>query len=107
MKSLLGSRIKELRKQYKLTLDDLAKTIGVERTYIWELENGRIKNPSFDKVLTIAKALGVGIEHLTDSAAPITNENVRHATFYRKMNELSEDDQNKLMQIVDAWAKNK
>ena len=39
MANLLGAKIKELRKEKGLTLEQLAELIGSGKSYIWELEN--------------------------------------------------------------------
>jgi len=41
-KEIIGKRIKILRKQHNLTLQELADKIGADRQYIWNIENGEI-----------------------------------------------------------------
>ena len=42
VKQHIGKLIKQHRLEQKLTQQDLATLIGVDRQYIWNLENGRI-----------------------------------------------------------------
>ncbi len=43
MANLLGAKIKELRKEKGLTLEQLAEIIGSGKSYIWDLENKGVK----------------------------------------------------------------
>ena len=59
----MENRIKEYRKQNKITQDDLAKVVGVTRQTIISLENGKY-NASLQLAHKIAKHFGVKIEDL-------------------------------------------
>ncbi|MGN0025450.1 MAG: helix-turn-helix domain-containing protein, partial [Clostridium sp.] len=43
---MTGKKIRELRKANNLTMRDLAEKSGTASSYISDLENGKIKNPS-------------------------------------------------------------
>lgn len=60
--STIGSRIRELRKNNGLTLDELAEKAGVTKQTIFKYENEIILNIPSDKIERIAKALNVGPE---------------------------------------------
>ena len=59
----MNNRIKELRKQNKITQDDLAKAVNVTRQTIISLENGRY-NASLQLAHNLSKFFGVHIEDL-------------------------------------------
>lgn len=56
-------RVKDYRKNFKVTQDDLAKAVGVTRQTIISLENGRY-NASLQLAHKLAKYFGVTIEDL-------------------------------------------
>lgn len=58
-----GKKLRGVRLKKKLSQGDVAKILGVHRTYISGLERGR-RNPSLLTVQKIAKALGVPVENL-------------------------------------------
>lgn len=60
-------RIKELRKAKGLTTDDLAAIVGMSRSYVNELENGK-KTINGRRLEQFATALGVTIYDLIDDA---------------------------------------
>jgi putative transcriptional regulator len=55
--------VKEFRKEFKVTQDDLAKAVGVTRQTIISLENGKY-NASLQLAHKLAKYFGVTIEEL-------------------------------------------
>ena len=59
----LNVRVKEFRKEFKVTQDDLAKAVGVTRQTIISLENGKY-NASLQLAHKLAKYFGVTIEEL-------------------------------------------
>lgn len=57
----MNNRIKELRKQKKITQDELAKAVEVTRQTIISLENGKY-NASLQLVYKISRYFGTNIE---------------------------------------------
>ena len=57
----LNNRIKELRKQKKITQDELAKAVEVTRQTIISLENGKY-NASLQLAYKISRYFGTNIE---------------------------------------------
>lgn len=62
----IGNKIKELRKQRKLTLDKLAEMTGVAKATLSRIENG-VVGGNIETVRKIAESLGVGLEDLYSS----------------------------------------
>ena len=60
----VGERIEYLRKEKRLTQEELAEKAGVHRAYFWDIENGR--NISIKTAYNIARALGVKLTTLFD-----------------------------------------
>ncbi|MBI4239770.1 helix-turn-helix transcriptional regulator [Candidatus Uhrbacteria bacterium] len=58
-----GKKLREARLKKKLSQGDVARILGVHRTYISGLERGR-RNPSLLTVQKIAKALNIPVENL-------------------------------------------
>jgi len=56
-KEIVGKRIKFLRKQNNMTLQQLADLIEVDRQYIWNIENGEV-NLTLDYLDKIIDKLG-------------------------------------------------
>lgn len=61
----LSEKIRELRKEKKLTQQELAEKAGLHLTYIGHLELGKY-HPTVFVMWKIAKALGVSMDELTD-----------------------------------------
>ena len=60
----LGMRIRFLRKQRNLSIEDLALEAGVNKNYLSDLERG-MRNPSLKILSKIATALKISISELT------------------------------------------
>ncbi len=59
----MKNRIKEFRKQLKLTQDELAQELGVTRQTINAIENNKY-NPTLELAIKTAKFLGAPVEQL-------------------------------------------
>lgn len=60
----LGERIKYLRKKRHMTLEDVGKTINVERATVSRYESGTITNIPSDKIELMARAFSVSPAYL-------------------------------------------
>mgnify|MGYP001608235198 CR=1 FL=1 len=58
-----GKKLREVRLKKELSQGDVARILGVHRSYISGLERGR-RNPSLLTVQKVAKALGVNVGDL-------------------------------------------
>lgn len=81
--SLSGDRIRELRQRQHLTLDDVARYIGVGRQAIYKYEQGTVTNIPLENLEKMATLFGTTPAYLAgwdeeppdDSAAqPVTDE---------------------------------
>ena len=52
-------RIATARASRKMSLDEVALASGFTKSHVWELENGRSKNPTARAVWSLARALAV------------------------------------------------
>ncbi|WP_273750756.1 helix-turn-helix domain-containing protein [Leuconostoc mesenteroides] len=92
--SITANRIKELRKQKKLTQSELAKKINASRMAIANYETDR-NNPSYAMLSLIADALDTTVEYLqgkTDSPTKTIDSNVNTRDENKKHVELSDDE---------------
>lgn len=103
MPSPLGDKIHELRKQKKLSLDQLAELTDSSKSYMWELENKDDPKPSAEKVARIATALNVTTEFLLSDSVTTPDEQVIDEAFFRKYKTLPEPTKKQIRKILDAW----
>ena len=59
----IGKRIEEIRDQAGMSQSALARAVGTSQSAISQIEAGG-RNPSFEMLRQIAKALGVSVPHL-------------------------------------------
>ena len=64
--SSVGSKIRELRKDRGMSLDDLARKIGTNRSTVMRYESGRIDPIPALRLVALAQALSTTVAYLTD-----------------------------------------
>lgn len=95
----LGDRLRTLRKERGLTLDQLAEQSGSSKSYIWELENKNPPRPSAEKLAKIADKLGTTIDFLLEGET--SKEDAADAHFYRNYQKMDPATKAKIRKIVD------
>ena len=59
----LGQNLKRIRIKKGITQGDIVRTLGVSRSFISNIENGKT-NPTLATITKVAKAIGVSIDKL-------------------------------------------
>lgn len=55
----MRQRIAQARASRKMSLQEVAQASGFTKSHVWELENGRSRNPTVRAVWSLARALAV------------------------------------------------
>lgn len=100
MPTPLGEKIRKLRQEKRLSLDQLAALAETSKSYLWELENRDTANPTLDKVKKIAGVLGVTSEYLLDNGETVPSDEVVDRAFFRKYQQMSPETKQKLRDIL-------
>jgi transcriptional regulator with XRE-family HTH domain len=64
----LAEEIAAARKRARMSLQDVADASGFTKSHVWELEQGRSRNPTIGMVAGLSKALGVPFLRLAEAA---------------------------------------
>ena len=59
----LGENLKKIRMSKDITQIEIAKTLGVDRSFVSNIENGK-NNPTLSTITNLANALKVPVEDL-------------------------------------------
>lgn len=86
---MIGNAIRQARKNQGLTLQDVAKRVGCSRSYVWEVETGKIASPSFDRIKKISEALAVDVSVLSGlvSRKRMIDQEIELMALFRALNE--------------------
>jgi len=103
LQNVLGDKIRKLRKESGLTLDQLAELTGSSKSYIWELENKTPPRPSAEKLSKIAEKLGTTIEFLLDEGEEVAQADAADARFYRDYQKMDTTTKAKIRRMVKLW----
>jgi len=104
MTMTLGEKLRKHRDDKGYSLDQLAKLSNTSKSYLWELENRSERKPSGEKLARIAQFLEITSDYLLDDKAQ-PDEEMAKTAFFRKFNNLEEDDQKKISDMIDMWRK--
>jgi transcriptional regulator with XRE-family HTH domain len=94
-----GHRIKALRTEKGLTLEQLAQETGSSKSYIWELENKNPPRPSAEKLSSIAAALGVTVDYLL-GADEQTLDKAEDTAFFRQYSRMPEETRRQIREMA-------
>lgn len=79
----IGKRITEIREEIGQSQSGLARAVGISQSAISQIEAGE-RNPSFEMLRQIARALGVSIPHLVGAEVEgLAPNEVTHFRNYR------------------------
>ena len=109
----MSTRIKELRQERNLTLEQVAKVVGVGKSTVRKWETGMIANMKRDKIASLAKALGTTPAYLmgwkeqpnekeTAPSPTIMELNEGEKALLELFNRVPEDQQNLVLQMIRA-----
>jgi transcriptional regulator with XRE-family HTH domain len=104
MTDTFGTRIKALRTERKMTLDQLAAATGSSKSYIWELENKNPPRPSADKLGEIARVLGVTTDYLLGRDGE-TQADAVDTAFFRQYRSLSPTTRERIREMTQILSK--
>lgn len=69
----IGKRIKEVRKERKITLKELSDKIGYSSAYISQIENGKRSKPSHDFLQKVSDHLDISISYITTGRKTVSD----------------------------------
>lgn len=105
MPSPLGDKLRALRQQKKLSLEQLAELTGSSKSYLWELENRDSPRPSAEKLAALATILGVTTDFLLDDTVDEPEQRHVEDAFFRSYSNLQPEDKETIRRIVESFRK--
>ena len=119
---IVGERIRALREEKKLTRGDLQERTGLQRTYIWRVENG-YTGPAIETLEKFARGLDVPIYRFfyegrgRPPLVPVTesgglwgaqgDEKKMLKRFRRLLGQMDESERSLLVYLADEMARRK
>lgn len=98
-----GRRIRNYRINQHMSQEALAEKCGLHPTYIGQLERGE-KNATLESIGKIAEGLSIPLSRLLENMGSENSEENIPLEAYRILQERSENDQRKLIQILKLSA---
>ena len=111
----IANKIKSRRLELGLTLEDVARAVGVGRSTVRKWETGMIKNMGRDKIAAMAEILQISPVELVPPAGSIRSEdeerlealhqNPRLGLLFDRSRKMSHDDVEFMLQMADRILK--
>ncbi len=98
----LGSQIKELRIQMKLTQAEVAEALNVTPGYISNVENNRTAM-SLRILMYYAKLMNISLDSLIGRVEPEYRKTALDNELMELTSKLSDKDKSKLIKIIKIW----
>ena len=102
-----GDRIKEARREQRISQRSLAEKVGINFTYLSKIENGELPPPAEDKIFALAENLGLDADELFHLAQRAPDELSKLAIqsqmpmILRAAKDLSEEDRREMLQWIN------
>ncbi len=100
----LGSQIKELRIQMKLTQAEVAKALEVTPGYISNVENNRTAM-SLRVLIYYARLMNISLDSLIGRVAPSYRETALDNELHQLAAKMTDDQKAKLIKTIKLWFK--
>jgi len=97
---LFGERLALVRKNKKISQEEIAKLIGVHAPVIGRYERGEVK-PSIEIAAKIAEALNVSLDYLVGNTDLLLDKSILNRIM--DMQKLTAEDQKHLLIMMDAF----
>lgn len=95
-----GKRLGEVRKDKKMSQEDLAKKLDMQGAVIGRYERDEVK-PSIEVAANIAQVLGISLDYLVGNTDLLLDTDVIKKI--QDMQKLDDQDRKSLFNIVDAY----
>lgn len=95
-----GKRLGEVRKDKKMSQDELAKKMDMQGAVIGRYERDEVK-PSIEVAAKIAQVLGISLDYLVGNSDLLLDAEVIKKI--QEMQKLDDQDRKSLFNIVDAY----
>lgn len=99
----LPIKLKKYRRTKRLTQEALGRASGTSKRYVCELEQGTVKQPSAEKLNSIASVLGLSIEFLIDDKHDEPSRKQIDQAFYQSYISLERQAKEQMRSIVAAF----
>ena len=100
----LGNKIKNLREVEKISQEQLARTLKINRNYLSRIETGK-SEPTSSILQDLANIFNISIDSLLDISTNEVSNDEKIDYIYKKIKYLDSKDLNFLIRIIEVMTK--
>lgn len=97
----VGEKIHYLRTKHNMTMDDLARELGVQRSAVNKYEKGIVVNLKRSTISSLCRVFGVSSSYFLDDSAP-EEDHPQIRIVSGMMEKMSKEQQDQIVAIVRA-----
>ncbi len=99
----VGSRLRAERKKKGISLYELARHVNISVSYLSQIERDE-RQASIKTLKTLSEYYNISMDYLLMGDIPVASPmDSRIEVLFRDLSELSEEDQERIWEIVRAW----
>ena len=103
MTTKFGTKVRDLRKDRKLSLDALAQKANMSKSYLWELENRDAANPTTEKIAAIAAVFKLPVTYFVDDSVDAPQQSDLDKQFFRNYEKLDDQKRRQLHKYLKTF----
>jgi len=96
-----AARLKQLRLEKGQSLQDVADAVQASKAHIWEIENGKSRNPSIELLSRLAGHFGVSVSALIGEGMQSAADD-EALVFYQAVRRLPKGDREVLKAVIEG-----
>ena len=91
----------DLRIAHRLSLQDVATSVGISKAHVWNLEKGITGNPSMDLVVKLAELFRVRVADLVGENPEGEEEPAEVVAMFRDLKKLDDRDRETIRMLME------
>jgi transcriptional regulator with XRE-family HTH domain len=101
----LATRLKDLRLRKGKSLQQVADIVGSTKAHVWDLEQGRAKNPSMNLLIEFSRCFEVPVAELVGETLNAEKDTNELMVMYRDLKDLSDSDREAIKAMMEHLRK--
>ena len=100
-----ASKLHDLRIAQRLSLQDVANSVGISKAHVFNLEKGITANPSMDLVVKLAELFRVRVADLVGENPEADDQPAEVVALFRDLKELDPGDRETIKMMMETLKK--
>lgn len=100
-----ASKLHELRRERRMSLQDVASAVGITKAHVFNLEKGNTANPSMELVIKLAELFRVRLADLMGDNPEAEDQPAEMVAMFRDLKGLTQSDRETIRMLMETMKK--